>query len=744
MFRIALMLLALLFIMADANRAYATATPCPADLTRPCVALVLGGGGARGGAHIGVIRALEERGVPVDIVVGTSIGAFVGALYASGKTANEILQLFEQADWAAGYHDDLPRSRIPNRRKRQIDDFPIQLDLGFDGRALKLPQGFLQGQGMKSLLDELMGTHVVFKSFDDLPITFRAVAADIETGEQVVLKRGDLTTALQTSMSLPGVVRPIERDGRLLVDGGIANNLPVSIAQEMGAQIIIAVDIGSPAMTRDGLQSGLSILRQLTSFLTEDNVRRQIDLLTDDDVLIHPTLTDVTLLSFDKAANAADQGYSASITAFDASTSIAQISGTAQPNSPAEYLLSDAKILLDDISLVNHTRLSDDYILHRMDINAGEAYSPAEIRKGIERLYGQGTIARARSSIDRQDNRNRLYSVVDEKEWGPGYLDFKLSFEDNLKSFSRYQLGGSYRRTNLSAYGAEWYTSVIFGTEKSFATELYWPLKTSGLYASGNIFAERDVFSYTVEGESFGDVISNEYGAISGIGWDAHDRLNIFTGYTYVDGNLTLPAIIANDAVQPEVDYREHGGVLTLDYDSLDDASFPQHGWKISAAIKRTNISLLGRKDDATQAELEINKVLSHGRHSLRSRLQMQSTFNDDPLSLVGSYSLGGFLNLSGNESDFISGQHTRLASLIYTYRIADNDYRVLNLPLYFGLSYEAGNVWQDQDTIDYGDLIRSGSLFLGWDSPIGPTYLAYGESDTGNKSAYIFTGVTF
>jgi NTE family protein len=742
--RIALMLLALLLCLSGANQSYAAATPCPAELNRPCVALVLGGGGARGGAHIGVIRALEERGIPVDIVVGTSIGAFVGALYASGKTSNEILQLFEQADWDAGYHDDLPRSQIPNRRKRQIDEFPIQLGLGFDGHSLKLPQGFLQGQGMKSLLDELMGTHVIFKSFDDLPITFRAVAADIETGEQVILKRGDLTTALQTSMSLPGVVRPIERDGRLLVDGGIANNLPISVAQEMGADMVIAVDIGSPAMTRDDLQSGLSILRQLTSFLTEENVRQQIDLLTEKDVLIHPELTEVTLLSFDKAASAADQGYDATIAAFETSASVAQISGSAVPKSPAKSLRGDAKITIDDISLINHTRLSDDYILHRMEIHAGGAYSPWEIRKGIERLYGQGTIARARSSIDEQDERNRLYTVVEEKEWGPGYLDFKLSFEDNLKSFSRYQLGASYRRTNLSPYGAEWYTTAAFGTEKSFNTALYWPLRTSGFYASGRMLAERDVFSYTLEGKSFGEVISNEYGAITGVGWDSYDRLDIFTGYTYSDGNLTLPAIIAAELAQPEVDYREQGGVLTIDYDSLDNASFPVRGWKILSAIKRSNISLFGTKDNATQVELEVNKALSLGRHSLRGRLQLQSTFNDDPLSLVGSYSLGGFLNLSGNESDFISGQHTRFASVVYTYRIADNDYRILNLPLYFGLSYEAGNAWQDQDAIDYSDLIRSGSLFLGWDSPLGPTYLAYGESDTGKKSAYVYLGVTF
>ncbi|WP_041522300.1 patatin-like phospholipase family protein [Gilvimarinus agarilyticus] len=742
MTRIATTVLALLCLCSA--KAFANPPPCPAELERPCVALVLGGGGARGGAHIGVIRALEERGIAVDMVVGTSIGAFVGALYASGKTDDEILHLFEQADWDAGYHDDLPRGQIPNRRKRQMDEFPIQLNLGFDGTSLKLPQGFLQGQGMKSLLDELMGTHVIFNSFDDLPIAFRAVAANIETGEQVILDRGDLTTALQTSMSLPGVVRPIERDGRLLVDGGIANNLPISVAKDMGADVVIAVDIGSPAMTRDELQSGLSILRQLTSFLTVNNVHQQTQLLGEQDVLIRPQLTDVTLLSFDKAADAADQGYLASAAAFESSPSIAQLNATARPKTPADFLLSDKKILIDDIALTNHTRLSDNYILHRMGISSGEAYSPQEIRQGIERLYGQGTIARARSSIDKQAGKTRLNSVIDEKEWGPGYLDFKLLFEDNLKSFSRYQVGASYRRTNLSSYGAEWYTTAAFGTEKNFATELYWPLKTSGFYASGEVFAELDVFSYTIDSASLGEVIGNEYGAVSGIGWDAFDRLDLFAGFTYSDGNLTLPAIIAAELEQSEVDYSEAGGIFSLDFDSLDNANFPRQGWKFNTSVKRTNISVLSEKGQATQAELDLNGAFSLGRHSVRSRIIMHSTFNDDPLSLIGSASLGGFLNLSGNDADSISGQHTRFASVIYTYRIADNDYRILDLPLYFGLSYEMGNAWLEQDAIDYSDLIISGSAFLGWDSPLGPTYLAYGESDTGKKSAYVYLGVTF
>jgi len=305
-----------------------TDNQCPVNIDRPCVALVLGGGGARGSAHIGVLKALEERDIPIDIIVGTSIGSFVGGLYASGKSAEEIEELFVTADWNSGYRDDLSRSQIPNRRKRQLDSFPIHLDLGLDSTGIKLPKGFIRGQGMKALVDNMLGTYLEFDSFDQLPIPFRAVAADAETGEEVVLSEGDLATAMQISMSLPGVLRPIERDGRMLVDGGIANNVPVSVAKSLGAEIIIAVDIGSPGATQDDLQSGVTILRQLTSFLTRNNVAYQISLLSERDVLVHPQMDGIGLLSFDKTLEAETAGYTAANKVFENSETINALSGT--------------------------------------------------------------------------------------------------------------------------------------------------------------------------------------------------------------------------------------------------------------------------------------------------------------------------------------------------------------------------------------------------------------------------------
>ncbi|MDO3387917.1 patatin-like phospholipase family protein [Gilvimarinus sp. SDUM040013] len=736
-----------LLALALATTAQADEPPrhvCQTENNRPCVALVLGGGGAKGGAHIGVIRALEENQIPVDLVVGTSIGSFVGALYASGKSADEIAQLFQNTDWDLGYKDDVPRQQIPNRRKRQMDQFPIQLDLGVGREGLKLPQGLLQGQGMKVLIDQLLGTHVLFDSFDDLPIPFRAVAADIETGEQVILQSGDLSTALQISMSLPGIVRPIEHEGRLLVDGGIANNLPISVAQSLGADVVIAVDVGSPAATREELGSGLSILRQLTSFLTTQNTEQQLQRLTETDIYIRPKLEGVTLLSFDKIDLAEDAGYSAANEVLTKHQTAHTLAGTGTPRDNETFLAADNALTIDRILLTNQSRLSDDLVLQRLGIIEGSAYTPNDIQQGMQRLYGQGTIARVRTSLSRGDEANTLNALVEEKEWGPGYMDFKLSFEDNLKSQSQYQLGASYRRTNLSPYGAEWYSTFEFGTEKKFTSELYWPIKTSGFFWQGSAQYERDVFSYQEQGESLGEVIENDYRFDAGIGWNALDRLDLISGYFHNEGDVRLPVLLAELTDISEFDYSQSGGFARLEFDSLDHPSFPSSGWQFGAQLTRSRIKLLEVADDSTQVELGLIGAYSLGRHSLRGQLEYKSTTNDDPLSVVGTHEIGGFLHLSGNEIGFLSGQQTRFASIVYTYEIAENNFRLFNFPLFLGTSLEAGNAWNDRTQVDYSDLIHSGSLFLGWDSPVGPAYLAWGNSDTGNQSVYIFMGVVF
>lgn len=753
-FRLKLCLLAVIWVSqihaqtpgsTDVRSGTVSENHCPANLNRPCIALVLGGGGARGGAHVGVLEAIEEQGIPVDIIVGTSIGAFVGGLYATGKSPAEIRELFIETDWNTGYRDDLGRSGVPNRRKRQIDQFPIQLDLGFDGTSVSLPRGLIQGQGMKAMVDGMLGFFPQFTSFDELSIPFRAVAADIETGEAYILGEGDLATALQISMSLPGILRPIELDGHLLVDGGIANNLPVDVARSMGAELVIAVDIGSGTMAQEDLQSGVTILRQLTGFLTRDNVEYQKSLLTEQDVLVEPVISTVTMTAFERIEEAMDPGYQATMAALQNSVALQSLPIQQPLTNPGPTPLPAEDTYVNLIALENNSRLADDYILRRLNITEGDLYSPLDLQRGIYRLYGQGTIARITTSLETTSTGNQLDIEVDEKEWGPGYLDFKFSFEDDFSTFSRYQLGTSFRLTNLSPYGAEWYSTAEIGTEKFVSTELYWPIGNTGFFWDAAAGYSDLNFVFTDEtGESLGEVQSTRHDLITGLGWNLSDSLDVLLAGSYIDGNSKLPAILAEATGVSDIDFKQPGLLLRINYDSLDNATFPTRGWKLSTDFLRSRDEYLDTRAYTNRVDTEFNGVVSLGKHNFRGLLRYQSFLTDNSLSVLGTYELGGFLNLSGIPKDTISGQHVRYISGVYTYELAANDFGAIQLPLFIGASLEAGNAWNDRDDVDFGDLISAGSLFIGWNSPLGPAYFAWGRAENNQSSFYLFLGVTF
>ena len=253
---------------------------------RPRIGLVLSGGGARGGIHVGVLRALEELRIPIDYIAGTSIGAVIGGFYASGLTADQIEDVIDNIDWDAAFLEDTPRALRSFRRKREDDLFLVARAPGLNDGQFDFPLGVVQGQIIDLITSETVLPASRIRNFDDLPIPFRAVAADIATGEAVVLGSGNLANALRATMSVPAIIAPIEIDGRLLVDGGVAMNLPIEVARDMGADIVIAVDITSPLLAREELDTVLDVTAQLTTLLTRYGVEAQLETLTSSDVLL--------------------------------------------------------------------------------------------------------------------------------------------------------------------------------------------------------------------------------------------------------------------------------------------------------------------------------------------------------------------------------------------------------------------------------------------------------------------------
>ncbi|MGH8197159.1 MAG: patatin-like phospholipase family protein, partial [Steroidobacteraceae bacterium] len=282
--------------------ACAAAAEESAPSERPRIGLVLSGGGSRGLAHVGVLQALESQRIPIDAIVGTSIGAVVGGLYASGKSADEIDEFMRGTDWSVAFRDRPARDTLNFRRKQDDREFLVRFPLGIQGGSFRVPRGLIQGQRLTQTLRLETLQVAAIEDFDELPTPFRAIAADLETGERIVLERGDLTSAMRASMSAPGVFAPVEIDGRLLVDGGLVENLPVDVVKEMGVDIVIAVDVGFQPVGRRELTSALAVSNQAITIMMLRETARQRKLLTGDDLLIEPDLGSLQSTDFSGAA----------------------------------------------------------------------------------------------------------------------------------------------------------------------------------------------------------------------------------------------------------------------------------------------------------------------------------------------------------------------------------------------------------------------------------------------------------
>ncbi len=357
------------------------------EATRPKIGLVLSGGGARGGAHIGVLKALEELHIPIDYIAGTSMGAIIGAFYAAGYSPQEIEKFVSETQWKDAFSDQPDRAAITMRKKQLDADFLISHRLGFNGGELKLPLGFFEGQKLDLIFQRAFLRVDEIQDFDDLRIPFRAVATNLVTGTEVVLGSGSLATAVRASMSIPAVFAPVIMDDMMLVDGGMANNLPISVVREMGADIVIAVDISSPLLARDELDSLLTVTEQLTNFLTRRNTERQLATLGPQDILLVPELGDFGSTDFNNLLDIVPAGYAS---VMQKQVALLALSLPAEDTSArlAEFHAAEnASYIVHFIDVNNASILNDEIIRSRLDIELGKPLDFDKLESSISHIY---------------------------------------------------------------------------------------------------------------------------------------------------------------------------------------------------------------------------------------------------------------------------------------------------------------------------------------------------------------------
>ncbi len=704
----------------------------------PRIGLVLGGGGARGAAHIGVIQMLEQLRVPVDYVTGTSMGALVGALYATGMSGDELENTLTSLNWNEVFDGEPKRRDSPFRRRRDDDLGMFGPKFGIGKGSSLFPNGASSGQNIATLFQNLAAQRVQTRNFDQLPIPFRAVAADIATGEQVVLDKGDLALAMRSSMSIPGIFSPIELDGHLLVDGGVVNNIPIDVARQIGADIIIAVDVGSPLTARENLTNLFSITEQLSGFLVRNNSEAQLASLTSRDIVIIPELgTEIGSISFDQVAEAIPIGYRAASHA-GVRDKLAALGLSKQAYQAYKSRIKNCNTELPEVEFVridNKSRFATEVIESHLPELVGRPLDLIQIERAVEQVYAMGFLEMVHYEIVRENGRAGLVLHVEQDTRGTQFIEtgMDLAFDGSESSAN---VRVSFLKTDVDDLGSEFRGLLQLGEEPGFLLELYKPVDTAQRWILlPQIWGERrDVNVFDEEGNRLSQIQADQLGVSFSVGHEIGTSAAVFTGLSWTSsstsGFVGDPGFIGTD-----FDVAEY--LFSAQYDSSDDRYFPSKGTVINLNYTKADESL-GAETEFEQATLDITRAWTRSRNTLIASLRYNTTL-DDNAPAERLFRGGGFNNLSGLEDNQISGQH--FGNLLISYRYEFG--RTGILPAYIGATLEYGNAAENREDI-FDEGLLNGNVYFGYRSPIGPLYWGYGRSENGQDRAFLRIGTVF
>ena len=722
----------------------AVALAAPADEPaagpgRPKVCLVLSGGGARGAAHIGVLKVLDEYRVPIDCIAGTSMGAIVGGAYATGMRVDEMSSITHSISTELLLKEKPPREERSMRRK--ADDYGLFFtpDLGYKDGEIGLGKGIVTGVQLEAVLRQLSKVRG-FHRFDNLPIPYRAVATDLVTGKPVVFSEGEMANVMRASMSVPGAVAPAEFDGMMMVDGMLTANLPVEVARELRPDVIIAVNVGTPLLKREQLDGVLGISAQMLSILTEQNVQASLARLKPDDILISPELGDFTTADFDRLPEIAPLGEAAARQVADrlARLSLPAAQYAALRERQSVELKPDLRPV-DEIRFATLNEVNPRTARAAMDTETGKPIDQATLDRDMRRLYGTGNFEHVHYRYLEEPNRRVLAVDAIEKSWGLDYLRLGLGLSSDFQGDAYFNLIGSYRNTWINSLGAEWRTDVQIGRSSSLMTEFYQPLIPEGTFfvAPRIVLENRSTDLYQGENRVASYDVSSALAALdfgSLIGRYGEVRLGLAGGIVQPELD-TGPQLLS-----PGPERTVGAATFQLLLDRLDSVHFPRYGWRGAARVFAST-DALGADENYTKWDTEFTGAYSLGEHTFQLGLKFGGALGSDPLPNYDLFQWGGFVQQSGYATGQLLGQNLSYARLMYYHRILRSS---LFEGAYGGGSIEIGEVGDPLVQGSPTGRLFSGSLFVASDTPVGPAYLGYGRADDGNGSWYFYLGRPF
>ena len=701
--------------------------------------LVLSGGGARGLAHIGVLKQLEEQNVPIHAIAGTSLGAVIGGLYAAGYSAAELEKIALDLDWQNALSDNPAREDVPFRRKQDDRDFLVSQRLSFDRGRLAFPLGILQGQNLGLVLETLLVHTNDIDDFDNLPIPFRAVATDIATGEAVVFDQGHLPLAIRASIALPGFFAPVKVEDRLLVDGVLSNNLPVDVARQMGVDRVIVVDIGTPLKSADQLKTIIDVMDQTTGLLTRRNTEEQLATLGPQDMLVQPELGDIGFSSFAEVRDAIAAGEqslagSARLQAFTVPAEESIVGGNLARARPQRQPRIDA------IEVENTGKVADEVVRSMIRQPIGEPLNLGRLETDMGTIYGTDYFSRVNYEVVHGADGNTLLVRTRGRETGTDYLRLGLNLVDDFRGGSQFNIGASFRVNGVNPLGAEWLTRAQLGEHQLLYTEFYQPLDYGSRYfVAPFLDAESRNVEVIVDNDPIVDYRQQRYGSGLNFGRQIANSGEVRLGLSRYWGEAEVRV---GDPNSPSFSFEEAFYSIQLDRDTLDDVNFPRSGDE-ARLLWRQSEPELGADERYQQFEFRANKAFAYGSDSFQLGAFLGRTNNDVEVA-QSAFTLGGPGNFSGFRQNGLAGQNYNMLRGVYYRRLNPGRYVPVSVPMYLGGTLEYGRVYNREDGGFDTGYITAGSVLLGLDTFIGPLLFGLGGNEEGESALYLKLGQTF
>jgi NTE family protein len=703
------------------------------------LALVLSGGGARGAAHIGVLKVLEEHHVVPDLVVGTSMGSIIGGLYAAGWAPGEIETFLTETDFSVAFTDRVGREAKTYRRKKDDDLYLIQAKIRFKGFKPWLPRGVLGGQRLDLLLHAIEYTSTGENDFDAYPVPYRAVAADLVSGETVVIGEGSLAKAMRASMAVPGAFAPIELSGRTLVDGGAVANLPIRVARALGAERIIAVDITTPLTADAGqITSFLSVMDQNSTFLTAGNRLVDVANLTPEDIYIVPELGDIGFMNFKRAPEAIGIGETAARGVADRLAALRADDAAWIGFQDRHHRRPEAERVVDRVAVVNEAPIDDDILERRIEVPIGQPIEPHTFPERIMPLKALENIGPIETRFERGPEGGELTLRTSRAPYGRNSLELGLNLENDFEGTATYGLTARHQLLAVNRLGGEWQNILQGGSSNVFESQFYqpfgdamrWFLAPRFRYRSDpkDIWVDGDnVAEYRVDGRE----MRIDAGTVFG------DWGEFRLGLT---GGRARERLVVGLPLFPEFEDNLGDWRAEFNVDTLDTTAFARRGTRVHLEYGES-VEWLGTDIDYRWASFAAGQAMPFGRGTVVPSVEVTTRYDDAGTTLLNAYGLGGFLRLSGLATDELLGTRGGLARLMYYYQMANLNLGALTTKAYLGMSLEAGNVYFEADPVTWDSLRYGASIFVGAETVLGPAYLAWGYTEGGNQRFYLSIG---